>query len=467
MNFTSLFYLPLYALTAALYPRLGSPSRAALLLLASWTFFLLESPASGVILFAVTVMTWLAGLGMARFQDRPGLRRLLLGTVLAVTLGLLGIFKYTGLFFLPAGISFYTFQALSYSIDVYRGDYPAERSFPRYALYLSFFPQVVAGPIERPKDLLGQLRCETPVTAGDLRVGGYLLLRGYVKKIVIADMLAPTVDALFAAGGAADGLQGLQGFRGPQVCAAAILFALQIYADFSGYSDIALGSARMLGIRLSENFRNPYLAVSLRDFWRRWHITLNRWLTEYVYIPLGGNRKGPARTALNTLIVFAVSGLWHGRGAHFIAWGLVHGILVLAGDGIARLTGSGSSGGSRSPSGRFLRQAGTFLLVSLLWILFRAPSLAQAWAMYRALPLGWGQAIGDAVVWCAGHRILAARLLMTVPLLCLLRRTPSETDVPPGNVALAVGYLLFLLTLVSLFLNLQTGGAAPFIYFQF
>ena len=446
MNFTSIFFLPLYAVTAFLYPRLRSHGKRRLLLAASWLFFLLESPASGVILLAVSLLTWLAGLGMARYSSRPEIRRLLLGIVLVVTLGLLFVFKYTSLFFLPAGISFYTFQALSYSFDVYRGQYPAEQRFARYALYLSFFPQVVAGPIERPGDLLGQLRCEAPVTPGDLRIGGYLMLRGYAKKIVIADMLAPVVDPLFA--GRAD-------FQGPQVLAAAVLFALQIYTDFSGYSDIALGAARMMGIHLSENFKEPYLAVGLRDFWRRWHITLTRWLTEYVYIPLGGNRKGPVRTAVNTLVVFALSGLWHGRGAHFLVWGLVHGVLLLVENRFKRLA-----------LPRLLHGAVTFVVVSLLWILFRAPSLSQAWAMYTALPSGW-VLLGELPAWILSHRLLFGRILLSVPLLFLLRRIPVREDAEAESRVLIGGYLLFLLILASLFANLQSGGAAPFIYFQF
>ena len=451
MNFTSVFFLPLYAVTALLYPRLRSQARVLLLLIASWTFFVLESPGSGVILLVVTVVTYAAGLLMDRLSGKMRTRSLLLTAVLLVTLGILGVFKYSGRFFLPAGISFYTFQALSYIIDVYRGDFPAERQFHRYALYLSFFPQVVAGPIEKPGDLMGQLRCEAPVKEGDFRVGGYLMLRGYVKKIVIADALAPVVDEVFARAGA----------TGPSVLAAAILFSLQIYADFSGYSDIALGAARMLGIRLTENFKNPYLADGIRDFWRRWHITLSRWLREYVYIPLGGNRKGGLRTALNTLIVFAVSGVWHGRGVHFLVWGLAHGVYVLAEDLLPE------RGEADAIVLRRLRQAGTFLLVSLLWILFRAPTLREALEMYAALPTGWAgiaTGLGD---WIAGNRLAFLRLLPAVPLLLILRGEPREADVPAKAGALIGGYLLFLITLGSLYLNLQSGGAAPFIYFRF
>ena len=447
MNFTSLLFLPLYAVTALLYQRLESRARILLLLAASWTFFLLESPGSGVILFFVTVITYAAGLLMERSSGKMKTRRLLLTLVLVITLGLLGVFKYSGRFFLPAGISFYTFQALSYVIDVYRGDFPAERRFYRYALYLSFFPQVVAGPIERPKDLMGQLACERPAGAGDFRVGGFLMLRGYAKKIMIADAIAPVSDALFAD----------SALTGPKVLAAAVLFGLQIYADFSGYSDIALGAARLLGIRLTENFKNPYLADGIRDFWRRWHITLSRWLREYVYIPLGGNRKGRLRTAANTLAVFALSGLWHGGGLHFLCWGLAHGVFVLIED----LTPK------KAPGRSALRKAATFLLVSLLWVLFRAPSLGRALAMYAALLSGWGSALQAFAVWVAANRLTFVRLLPIVPLLLFLRREPSEGDTEPGMQVLWGGYALFAAVLINLFMNLASGGAAPFIYFEF
>lgn len=447
MNFTSLLFLPLYAVTALLYQRLGSRPRVLLLLAASWTFFLLESPGSGVILFFVTVITYAAGLLMELSSGKMKTRRLILTLVLVITLGLLGVFKYSGRFFLPAGISFYTFQALSYVIDVYRGDFPAERRFCRYALYLSFFPQVVAGPIERPKDLMGQLACEKPVNAGDFRVGGFLMLRGYAKKIMIADAIAPVSDALFADSALA----------GPKVLAAAVLFGLQIYADFSGYSDIALGAARLLGIRLTENFKNPYLADGIRDFWRRWHITLSRWLREYVYIPLGGNRKGRLRTAANTLAVFALSGLWHGGGLHFLCWGLAHGVFVLLED----LTPK------KAPGRSALRKAAIFLLVSLLWILFRAPSLSRALAMYAALLSGWGSVLQAFAVWFPANRLTFVRLLPAVPLLLLLRREPSAGDIEPGMRVLWGGYALFAAVLIGLFMNLASGGAAPFIYFTF
>ena len=456
MNFTSLFFLPLYGLTAALYPRLRPRHRTFLLLFSSWLFFLRESPASGVILLCMILLTFSAGIAMDSAGERSGLKKFLLVTVLALCLGTLGLFKYTGLFFLPAGISFYTFQALSYTIDVYRGRFPAEKDFPRFALYLSFFPQVVAGPIERPGDLLDQLRCERQVTQGDFRTGGFLMLRGYVKKIVIADAIAPAADLLFA---------GTGGYTGPRVLAAAFLFALQIYADFSGYSDIALGSGRMLGIRLSENFREPYLAAGLRDFWRRWHITLSRWLTDYVYIPLGGNRLGRMRTALNTLLVFAVSGLWHGRGAHFLVWGLFHGLLLLLEDAV-RSVHKVRGKEKLSGAARVLLTSATFLTVSLLSILFRAPDLPTALAMYRALPLGWGGA-GELKTWIMGNVLSFIRMVAALPLLFLLRRVPDQKEVPPDMKALAGGYLLFVLTLVSLFLNLQSGGSPAFIYFRF
>ena len=422
-------------MTVFLYPRLKSKGRPFLLLAASWGFFLIESPASFVVLLAVTTVTYLAGIRMGSVQeDKKGRKNILLVSICIVS-GLLIAFKYISRLFMPAGISFYTFQSLSYTIDVYRGKYHPEKSFFRYALFVSFFPQVVAGPIERPGDLNPQLAGNTLPDREDWYIGGYRMLRGYAKKIILADGAASITDSLFAAGGS---------LMGPQVLFAGMLFALQIYADFSGYSDIAVGSARFLGIRLTENFDHPYLACGIRDFWHRWHITLGRWLTDYLYIPLGGSRKGKLREMLNILLVFAASGLWHGKGAHFLVWGLAHGLLLILEEGIP------------IPLKRLL----TFPMVSLLWILFRAPTLEAAMQMAARLPFGWentGRLLGSFI---SSHPAFAVRLLLSAALFWGLKGKK-------GMPALVLGYMLFLLMMLCLFANSGAGACTPFIYFRF
>ena len=323
MNFTAPAFVLGLPLVVLLHRLLPPRARWVLLLAASLGFYALGSPKALPLLACITLGTYAAALAIGHSKSRVG-RKLWLCCAAILCLGCLGVFKYAGLFgtgpslLLPAGISFYTFQTLGYVIDVYRGRLAPERHLGYYALFVSFFPQLVAGPIERSTDLLPQLR--DPARRTDS--GGWLyILRGFCKKLLLADTAAVFIDTVYAAPGAASG---------PAAILATVLFAGQIYWDFSGYSDIAVGAAALLGVRLSRNFDHPYQAVSLRDFWHRWHISLTRWFTDYLYIPLGGSRCGAVRCALNTLTVFLLSGLWHGASLHFVVWGGVHGLLLLA-----------------------------------------------------------------------------------------------------------------------------------------
>ncbi|MBR1779936.1 MAG: MBOAT family protein, partial [Oscillospiraceae bacterium] len=333
MNFNSLEFLLFFPVVFILHWTLPHRFRWVLLLAASWMFYFWWNPWTGLLLVGTTLVSWLCARGIAR-TEQTAIRRALLVLALAVSLGCLGFFKYTGFFaslvglelsiqiILPVGISFYTFQTLSYVIDVYRGGVEPEGHFGYYALFVSFFPQLVAGPIERPENLLPQLRAERTLRAQNLTAGGWLLLEGYFKKIVVADTLAPYVDRVFGVPEAA---------LGPEIVLATLLFGIQIYCDFSGYSSIARGTAALLGIDLMENFRRPYGARTVRELWRKWHISLTSWFTDYVYIPLGGSRRGLPRQVVNILIVFLLSGLWHGAGWTFVLWGLIHGLYQVGG----------------------------------------------------------------------------------------------------------------------------------------
>ena len=297
MNFTAPAFVLGLPLVVLLHRLLPPRARWVLLLAASLGFYALGSPKALPLLACITLGTYAAALAIGRCKSRVG-RKLWLCCAAILCLGCLGVFKYAGLFgtgpslLLPAGISFYTFQTLGYVIDVYRGRLAPERHLGYYALFVSFFPQLVAGPIERSTDLLPQLR--DPARRTDS--GGWLyILRGFCKKLLLADTAAVFIDTVYAAPGTASG---------PAAILATVLFAGQIYWDFSGYSDIAVGAAALLGVRLSQNFDHPYQAVSLRDFWHRWHISLTRWFTDYLYIPLGGSRCGAVRCALNTLTLF-------------------------------------------------------------------------------------------------------------------------------------------------------------------
>ncbi len=461
MNFNTLEFLLFLPAVLALHWALPHRLRWALLLASSWLFYFWWEPMAGLLLVAVTAATWLCGLGAAR-EKPPAVRRACLAMALGACLGCLGVFKYAGFFaglihggpawrlLLPVGISFYTFQALSYVLDVYRGRTAPEGHFGYYALFISFFPQLVAGPIERSGRLLPQLRRERTLSREQLSAGGWLLLTGYFKKAAIADGLAPLVDAVYAAPGQAGG---------PEIIAATALFGLQIYCDFSGYSDIARGAAGLLGVELMENFQAPYAARSIREFWRRWHISLTAWFTDYVYIPLGGSRRGLPRRCFNIMAVFLLSGLWHGADWTFVAWGGIHGIYQVCGVLAARRTGG------RTPQGLgtgLLRCAATFSLVTFAWLFFRAQSMADAWLLLSRLGTGWGAAQGPLLS-------MARQLPFVLPALaCLhfLHRLPARPPAPLGPRVLTVSALLLCITL-GWWTSLSGGGGNAFIYFQF
>lgn len=273
---------------------------------------------------------------------------------------------------LPVGISFYTFQALSYSIDVYRKRICATREFAAFGAYISFFPQLVAGPIERAENLLPQFLNKRDFDYKQAVYGMRLMLWGFFKKIVIADNCGIYVDSVW---------NDYTSQSSATLLLAALLFSMQIYADFSGYSDIAIGTARLFGIRLSDNFNSPYFAQNIADFWRRWHISLTSWFRDYVYIPLGGNRKGKWQTIINTLIVFSLCGLWHGANWTFVVWGLYNAALFVP----MILLRTNKHRDASSERREWYKVIATFALVALGWIVFRAPSLTECWGYLQAL----------------------------------------------------------------------------------
>jgi D-alanyl-lipoteichoic acid acyltransferase DltB (MBOAT superfamily) len=328
----------------------------------------------GLIAFT-SLLSYAGGLLTEHYNGQRGLQRAVCTVCIIVTLLLLGIFKYFSFFadsfcaligcqggwselnvVLPVGISFYTFQALSYTIDVYRGQVRASRDAVEFFAYISFFPQLVAGPIERASHLLPQFRQERRFCYADAVDGCRQMLWGFFKKMVIADNCATVVNAVWT---------DYDSRPSVMLMAGAVLFAFQIYCDFSGYSDIAIGCARLFGIRLKRNFNYPYFSRSMADFWRRWHISLTTWLRDYVYIPLGGNRNG--HTLRNIFVVWCMSGLWHGANWTFVCWGVYHALLLAVGRRVRIKS-----------AGRLLSVSVTFLFVVIGWIIFRAPTLNDA-----------------------------------------------------------------------------------------
>lgn len=458
MNFNSLEFLVFFPAVFVLHWILPHRFRWALLLAASWLFYFWWNPWTGFLLVGTTLVSWLCAGRIAR-RSTPAVRRAWLVLALAVSLGCLGVFKYTGFFasiaglelplkiILPVGISFYTFQTLSYVIDVYRGTVKPEGHFGYYALFVSFFPQLVAGPIERPDALLPQLRAARRFSTENLSAGSWLLLEGYFKKVVIADSLASFVDRVYGVPGET---------IGPEVVLATVLFGVQIYCDFSGYSNIARGAAKLLGIDLMENFRRPYEAKTVGEFWRRWHISLTSWFTDYVYIPLGGNRRGLPRQVFNILVVFLLSGLWHGAGWTFVLWGLIHGLYQAGGVLLER---RGSSATEKDGVRSALRHARTFALVSVPWLFFRAASLEDAAVLLSRLAVGWGS------VWLTFQQLLPLALpLVCLPLAERLPEIGTHRDWPAS--ALVV-FSTVTAVCIAWLTQLAAGGQNAFIYFQF
>ena len=393
MLFNSLEFLCFFPIVCLVYFLIPHKYRWVWLLVSSYVFYMGWNAAYALLLLFSTTVTWLTGLAVDRCIVAKR-RKVFLGLGIAINLSILFVFKYFGFFMetlyslwdalgvkysevqlslvLPVGISFYTFQAIGYCVDVYRKQTPVQTNFGKYALFVSFFPQLVAGPIERSYNLIPQFEekhtFSTQRTASGLR----LMLWGFFKKIVIADTVCVAVNRVY---------NNVEEFKGLPLIFATFLFTIQIFCDFSGYSDIARGCARIMGFRLMLNFDHPYFSTSIREFWQRWHISLSTWFKDYVYIPLGGNRKGKHRTSLNLLITFLVSGLWHGANWTFIAWGGFHAALQIIErytkgffDKLAAITKLEQVPKLRT----IIKTVITFGLVCFGWIFFRANSMHDA-----------------------------------------------------------------------------------------
>lgn len=453
MNFTAPAFVLAFPFVLALHWMLPPQARWVLLLAASLGFYAVGSPQALPLLAGITLGTYAAARGIAK-SEHALVKKCWLVCAELLCLGCLGVFKYAGLFgtgtslLLPAGISFYTFQTLGYVIDVYRRRLKPERHLGYYALFVSFFPQLVAGPIERSTVLLPQLH--DPERRMD--TGGWLwMVRGFAKKLLLADTAAVFVDAVYASP---------TDVSGPAVLLATLLFAGQIYWDFSGYSDIAVGAAALLGVRLSRNFDHPYRADSLRDFWHRWHVSLTRWFTDYVYIPLGGSRRGAVRRVVNTMVVFLLSGFWHGAALHFVVWGGVHGALLLL---EKALTPCDERHKTRTWTAVCLCHAYTFSLVCIAWVFFRAGSVPDALLLLSRLPVGWSLNTLHTTLLNIGIQPVA-ELVLGALCLHLLPETSSAAPSPRS----VLGFCLLALTVVAAwFAALHTGTTNAFIYFQF
>jgi alginate O-acetyltransferase complex protein AlgI len=394
MLFNSLHFLIFFIIISLSYFSLGQTGRWRLLLFASCYFYMIFRPEYILILFFTIIIDYYAGIWIENAKGKR--KKLLLIISLVSNIGILAYFKYfnflnTNLsgflwhfhftnpipfidFVLPIGLSFHTFQAMSYTIEVYRGNQKSEKHFGIYALYVMFYPQLVAGPIERPQNVLPQFQKFQKYNWENVKSGLMMMAWGFFKKVVIADRLAMIVDFAYKNPTEHNGLT---------LLIATFFYSFQIYCDFSGYSDIALGSAKIMGYDLMENFRSPYFAKSIAEFWRRWHISLSTWFRDYLYIPLGGNRKGEWRQYFNQFFVFMVSGLWHGPKWTFVAWGTLHGLYLIA--AILRDKYFSQISLPKNYIGKSFNLFITFGLVMLAWVFFRADTLRNAFVVFEKI----------------------------------------------------------------------------------
>jgi len=454
MSFISVAFLVFLPLVFLLYWALQRSLRwqNLALLAASYVFYAWWDWRFLFLILITSVSSFACGLLMPKTSHR----RWVLTACIVLNLGILGVFKYYGFFIdnlqallipfgitldaptlnliLPVGISFYTFQSISYTVDVYRGLLPPTRNVVAFFTYIAFFPQLVAGPIERAVNLLPQMTHVRAFRYDEAVDGLRRILWGFFKKMVVADNCALAVNMIWADYAETDALTLVAGM---------LLFTFQIYGDFSGYSDIAIGTARLFGIRLMENFRLPYFSATMAEFWRRWHISLMTWFRDYLYIPLGGSREGTARTIRNILIVFLLSGLWHGANWTFVVWGLYNAILLLVGRVV------------------HLRSVLlTFLLAAIGWVIFRSTDMTEAvdyistmGSQLSTLHLGSLAHGKQALLWCL--------LLVGIEWLQRRREHPLQLDALPVWVRWSAYYLLFLVTFFA------RGQEQTFIYFQF
>ena len=404
MLFNSISFIIYFPIVVFIYFVIPKKARYLWLLLASYFFYMCWNAKYAVLLLYSTAVTYVSGLLIDRCDRKEGLekrKKLFVALSFIMNLSILFLFKYFNFvvgninvilaecnlqvimpgvdLLLPVGISFYIFQALSYTMDVYRKEIYVERNFLKYALFVSFFPQLVAGPIERSKNLLKQIGTYNVFSYDNFRRGLLIMLWGYFQKIVIADRIALLVDTVY---------NNVGSYEGSYYLLASVLFAIQIYCDFSGYSLIAAGAAKVMGFELMENFNCPYYAKSVAEFWRRWHISLTSGFRDYLYIPLGGNRKGTARKYLNILLVFLVSGLWHGAQWTYVIWGGLNGLFQVLGSILAPLRKkAGELLGVKEESfgHKFIQVCVTFVLVDFAWIFFRAASVHDALHIIKSI----------------------------------------------------------------------------------
>lgn len=482
MLFNSLSFAIFLPIVFLIYWAVPHKVRWVILLVSSYYFYMSWNVKYVILILFTTFISYACALALERAEEAKKKKILMVSTMVA-SLGCLFFFKYfnfasesianvLNLFaikihpvtlhlLLPVGISFYTFQTLGYVIDVYRGEVKAEKNFGKYATFISFFPQLVAGPIERTKNLMPQIVEEHKFDYDKAACGMRLMAWGFFKKMVIADTLATSVDTVY---------DSLHVFHGFPLLAASLLFSIQIYCDFSGYSDIAIGTAKLFGIDLMQNFNSPYFAASVRDFWARWHISLTSWFRDYLYIPLGGNRVSKARNTFNVLVTFLGSGLWHGANWTYVIWGGIHGIA----QALQNLLFKKKRAVKEEKRGLkwwifvFL----TFCFASFAWIFFRAETLSDAFYVLAHMFDGIGnpmQYVSQIDVYLGMDKLTLLGLTVSIALLAVYDYISLKKDVLAwvGERKKVIRWCIYVLFILFLIFNVPITSGQEFIYFQF
>lgn len=472
MLFNSMAYAIFLPLVFIIYWCIPSKYRWILLLGASYYFYMSWNPKYVVIIAFTTVVSYLCALALEKASSQP-LRKIIVFIALMLCLGVLFIFKYYNFtlntishfvsfepkyldFLLPVGISFYTFQTLSYVIDVYRKEIKAEKHFGIYATFVSFFPQLVAGPIERSGNLLPQIKKKHVFDIEKARYGIWLIVWGVFKKVIVADNLAVFVDQVYG---------DVYSYSGFSLVLATLFFTFQIYCDFSGYSDIARGSANLFGIELMENFKSPYFSESVKDFWSRWHISLSTWFRDYLYIPMGGNRVGTIRNCFNVLVTFLVSGLWHGASWNFVIWGGLHGVAQVYENAF------GIKKKSENIVYAIMRKIVVFCFVAYAWVFFRVENYRQGIYVTKALLSGITKPVEYFVNGTNSIGISASIAwkvaLYLIPLFIFDYISLKSDLIEWIKTRKAITRHLVLILMIVLLLLFGYAGKSTFVYFQF
>ncbi len=486
MQFNSLAFAGFLLAAFALYWALPHRFRWGVLLVANYLFYLSWGFPYVFLLLATTALSYVAALRLEHAATAQHKKRILI-CALVVCLGILFVFKYfnwalSGLstlfaifalplhmttlkLLVPLGLSFYTFQTVGYLIDVYRKTSPAEKHFGQYAVFVSFFPSILSGPIERAHNLLPQIKQQHTFEYATTTYGLKLMAWGFFKKLALADVIAPLIDPVFA---------DIHTYSGFVLVAAVVLFALQIYCDFSGYSDIARGVAQLFGIKLTVNFKAPYFSHNLKEFWQRWHISLSTWLRDYVYIPLGGNQKSKLRTQLNLILTFLISGLWHGANLTFLVWGLIHGVgsaisNLFSKKALPRFAVLQRAHGRRLRAGIALVL--TFVFCCFAWIFFRANTVSDAGYLIGHLFVGIRDPLSylrDGLHLLLPLPIARIELVLACVILVFVDAASLKTNVIKRIAILPQGVRWTLyISFVLLIMALMPTGQSSFLYFKF